>query len=133
MNLEIRDARYTDDFMIVSDNKECLLEIIPSIKNFLKSKLKLELHPDKISIRKFRQGIDFLGYCLLPKYRLLRTKTKKRIYKKLRQRTGQYKEGLIDEYGLRQSLNSYLGVLSHADTFEFQQELKNQFWFWLKE
>ena len=119
--------------MIVSDNKEYFLKIIPVIKNFLASKLKLELHPNKISFRKFRQGVDFLGYYLLPKYRLLRTKTKKRIYKKLRQRISQYKTGLITEYTLKQSLNSYLGVLSHADTFEFRQDLQNQFWFWLKE
>jgi len=95
--------------------------------------LKLELHPSKISIRKFHQGIDFLGYVVLPKYRRLRTKTKRRMGKKLRQKVNKYKAGLIDENALKQSLNSYLGVLSHADTYELQQKLQNQFWSWLED
>jgi len=93
----------------------------------------LELHPKKIVIRKQSQGIDFLGYVILPHYRLLRTKTKKRIFKKLKMRIAQYKTGKIDNKSLNQSLQSYLGVLSHADTHKLKEKLLNQFWFWLNE
>lgn len=126
-------VRYTDDFIIASPNKDFLLKVLPAIKRFLTKRLKLELHPKKITFRKFRQGIDFLGYAILPKYRLLRTKTKRRVYKKLKLKVDEYKRGLISEETLEQSLNSYLGVLSHADTYELQEELKNQFWFWLND
>ena len=133
-NLKIKYyARYTDDFVIISDQKNYLEGIIPPIDSFLKNKLKLELHPNKVSIRKFKQGTDFLGYVMLPKYRLLRNKTKRRIIKKLRKRIIEYKTGLIKEETLIQSLHSYLGVLSHVDTYEFREELINSFWFWLKE
>ncbi len=126
-------ARYTDDFVIVSENLYYLQSLTTKIQSFLETNLKIELHPDKISIRKLKQGIDFLGYVIFPKYRLLRNKTKKRITKKLRHRIVEYKANLIKEETLAQSLNSYLGVLSHADTYNFQQELENKFWFWLKE
>jgi hypothetical protein len=68
---------------------------------------------------------------VLPRYRMLRAKTKNRISKKLHQRISEYKTGLITEKTLGQSLNSYLGVLSHANTYHLGQKLKNQFWFWL--
>jgi hypothetical protein len=99
----------------------------------LKSKLKLELHPNKISIRKYTQGIDYLGYVVLPKYRLVRTKTKRRIYSKLKKRVKEFREGIIEKTALKQSLNSYLGVLSHANCYELEQDLLNHFWFWMKE
>jgi hypothetical protein len=126
-------ARYTDDFVIASDNQRYLQELIPLIQSFLESRLKLKLHPSKVSIRKVGQGIDFLGYVVFPNHRLLRTKTKRRIFAKLRKRVTEYKTGLISKHTLEQSLNSYLGVLSHANSHELQQELLNQYWFWLKE
>jgi len=125
--------RYTDDFVIVAENKLYLENLIVPIRSFLSKKLALELHPKKITIRKFRQGIDFLGYIVLPHYRLLRAKTKYRIFKKLNKRIDKYKTGLISKQTLEQSLQSYLGVLSHANTYKVGQELKNYFWFWLNE
>lgn len=122
-------VRYTDDFIVVSESKEYLVGLVPIITEWLRSNLKLEPHPDKITTRKCNQGIDFLGYTLLPKYRLIRTKTKRRIYKKLKQRAIEYNLGVISQKSLKQSLNSYLGVLSHANSYNFQQELLNQFWF----
>jgi retron-type reverse transcriptase len=123
--------RYTDDFVIISDNKGYLEKLIPQVGQFLKEKLGLSLHPNKVTIRKFHQGIDFLGYVVLPYYQQLRTKTKKRIFKKIFRRVLEQKQCLISAKTLEQSLQSYLGVLGHADSYKLSQELKNQFWFWL--
>ncbi|MFA4998810.1 MAG: reverse transcriptase/maturase family protein [Candidatus Paceibacterota bacterium] len=125
--------RYTDDFVIVAGDKLYLKNLITPIRSFLLAKLALGLHPKKISIRKFHQGIDFLGYVVLPHYRLLRTKTRQRIFRKLKERIKEYKKGVVNKQTLEQSLQSYLGALSHADTYEFSNELKNQFWFWVSE
>ncbi len=125
--------RYTDDFVIVADDKPYLENLINIIRSFLLDKLVLELHPKKITIRKFHQGIDFLGYIVLPHYRRLRTKTRQRIFRKLKERVKEYKKDTISKQTLEQSLQSYLGVLSHANTYELSNELKNQFWFWLNE
>lgn len=105
--------------------------MLSEIRSFLKDRLSLELHPKKIVIRKYSQGIDYLGYIVLPHYQQLRAKTKKRVFKKLKMRIGQYRAGEISEKSLNQSLQSYLGVLSHADTHELEQKLLNQFWFWM--
>ena len=126
-------VRYTDDFVIVSDSEAYLKDRILEIKKFLNDNLDLSLHPHKVSIHKFSQGIDFLGYVLRPHHRLIRTKTKKRIFKKIRLRIKEYKMGLITEESLEQCLQSYLGVLSHANAFGLSAELKNQFCFWFNE
>lgn len=57
--------RYCDDFMVVSTDRTYLLSLIEPIHHFLSDKLMLELHPNKISICSWDQGIDFLGYELL--------------------------------------------------------------------
>ena len=100
--------------MILGENKERLVDLIGKINEFLESRLKLKLHSDKIIIRKYHQGIDFLGYVVLPHYRVLRIKTKRRILKKIEKRCLGMQSGLIFEASFNQKLQSYLGVLQHC-------------------
>ena len=106
---------------------------MPQINGFLQNKLALTLHPKKVFVRPFHQGIDFLGYIIFPYYRLVRGKTQKRVFKKLKERVEAFKKDIIDEKALEASLRSYLGVFSHADAYKITQTLKNNFWFWLSE
>jgi retron-type reverse transcriptase len=122
-------ARYTDDFVVVSDDENYLEKLLPPIQSFLKEKLKLELHPGKVFIRKYHRGVDFLGYVALPHRIALRTKTKKRMMWKLRDKMAEYKNGAVGEATLLATFQSYLGVLSHADTHRLAENSKNKFWF----
>lgn len=122
-------ARYTDDFVIVSQSKEELRSILGPVREFLFSTLKLKLHPNKVSIRKLHNGVDFLGYIVLPHYKLMRTKTKRRINKGMLQKVKEYKRGKVDQDSVEKSLHSYLGALSHADTFRSREDLINLCWF----
>ncbi len=115
--------RYCDDFIILDGDKDFLISLIPKIKAFLDINLKLKLHPDKIVIRKYHQGIDFLGYVVLPHYRVLRTKTKKRILRKIKERSIEFKNKVIDENSFNQSLQSYLGVLKHCKGYKIFREI----------
>ncbi len=124
-------ARYTDDFIILSRNIEYLESLLKPIALFLDTRLAVNLHPKKTVIRKVAQGIDFLGYTVFPHHRLVRTKTKQRIFRKLKQKVIEYKAGKTSEKKLDQSLQSYRGVLSHANTHELREQMENQFWFWL--
>ena len=115
--------RYCDDFVILSNDKKYLLNIIKPISEFLSAKLNLNLHQDKIIIRKLNQGVDFLGYVVLPHYKLLRTKTKKRIYRKLKLSKEQYKDDLITRELFYQILQSYLGMLKHCRGHKIKKKL----------
>ena len=103
-------ARYCDDFVIVRRNKIELVNYIPRIRQFLTDKLLLDLHPNKISLRKARQGVDFLGYVVLPHRKVLRTKTKIRIFRKITEK----------------NLSSYMGILSHCKGKRLENTLDSQ-------
>lgn len=119
--------RFADDLVLLVPHKREPTELLPKLKDFLLDRLKLELHPKKIVIRPLHQGIDFLGYVTLPHHRVLRTKTRRRMKRKLTERLRQYQSGEISDGSMNQTLQSYLGMLSHADTYELQQEMKNVF------
>lgn len=110
-------TRYTDDFVVVANNPRYLEQLRPSMQEFLVTRLKLKLHHNKITLHSAYRGVDFLGYVIFPHWRLLRSRTRRRILKKLRR-------GPVSE----QSLQSYLGVLSHANTYKLSRDLRNQFW-----
>lgn len=114
--------RYADDFLMLSWKSELLKQLIVPLGNLLKRQLKLELQSKKIVFRKFSWGIDFLGYIVLPHYILPRTKTRRRIFKKLKNRLCSN-----DLYNFNQSLQSYLGYLSHAHSHKVAWQLKTSY------
>jgi hypothetical protein len=120
--------RYADDFVFFHEDREYLLSLCQRVQKFLRNKLCLSVHPQKIAICKFRQGVDFLGYVLLPYYKVLRTKTKRRVFKKMARKVEEYNDGLISEYGLNQSMQSYLGVIGHCNGYRLEQKLRNEVW-----
>jgi retron-type reverse transcriptase len=116
--------RYCDDFIILLEDKKYLEKLIPEIGKFLEQELKLKLHPDKIIIRKLRQGIDFLGYIVLPHHRVLRTKTKRRIFHKLSLKHKMFREKLVSRESFGQSLQSYSGILKHCNGHGITRKIK---------
>jgi RNA-directed DNA polymerase len=96
--------RYADDFIFLSQDKSWLENILVKTEYFLWNNLKLQMHPDKISIETIASGIDFLGWVHFPDHRVIRTVTKRRMF-----RTIQIKEGNND------TVQSYLGLLNHGN------------------
>ena len=105
--------RYSDDFVILSENKEWLEDILFKIRIFLETRLKLSLHPNKVSINTFSSGIDFLGWVNFSDHKVLRTVTKKKMFRKL-------KENQKEE-----TKASYLGMLSHGNGWKLKEKIKN--------
>lgn len=105
-------GRYCDDFVVISTDKGYLIELVEVVRRFLAETLQLELHPDKVSIRSWRQGVDFLGYVLRPHTVTLRTKTRRRAT----QRTNE------------NNLSSYLGLCSHAQAYRLSLVLQLIAW-----
>ncbi len=103
--------RYADDFVILADSGYELEDIIPLIKDFLNLNLKLELHPQKLFIKTYSSGVDFLGWVHFPHHRQIRTTTKRRIFRQ------------ISGWPNPQTVNSYRGLLSHGDTYRIIKQL----------
>lgn len=115
--------RYADDFVLLSRDKESLESLLPMIREFLANRLKVGLHPDKVLLRKWHQGIDFLGFISFPYYSLVRIKTRKRMLRKVRYKVRLFRQGKIDYEKLLQSLNSYLGITAHARGYKIREHL----------
>ncbi|MFA5777204.1 MAG: reverse transcriptase/maturase family protein [Parcubacteria group bacterium] len=119
--------RYADDFVIFSKDKKWLEKQIPDIRDFLDNELKLELHPDKVSIKTLSSGVDFLGMVNFSDHRILRTKTKRRMIKKLSEKRELRDEDLISKESFNLSLQSYLGILGHCRGYMIEKRIKAGF------
>ena len=104
--------RYADDFVVFSPNRQELGHILPKIRGFLQERLKLELHPDKVSIRTLASGIDFLGWVHFHDHRVLRTATKRRMFRNLQEKNGKI-----------ETVQSYLGLLKHGNARGLQKHI----------
>lgn len=115
--------RYCDDFVILSKDKKYVSELVPKISGYLDGNLKLQLHPNKIIIRKLNWGVDFLGYVTLPRYKVLRTNTRRRIMRKIKNRKQEFEAGILSKESFESSINSYLGVLKHCRGFKIKNKI----------
>ncbi len=105
--------RYADDFVFMSDDKARLEKLIPKISCFLEEKMKLSLHPDKLFIKTLSSGLDFLGWVHFPKHKVLRTATKKRMFR-----------NLVNKAGKKETIQSYLGLLKHGNTYKIKARIQ---------
>ena len=103
--------RYSDDFVLLSEEKKYLEALLPQIASFLQERLCLTLHPDKVFIETLASGVDFLGWVHFPTHRVLRTATKRRMLNRVR------------EY----NLDSYLGLCRHGNTFQLQKRIQESY------
>jgi len=102
--------RYADDFVLLSDSRTELEQKIPIIRDFLISRLKLTLHPNKVFIKTLVSGVDFLGWVHFPDHRVLRTTTKRRMVRKM-----------VDN-PTPEAIASYLGLIKHGNTNRIKEQ-----------
>ncbi|MDO8473982.1 MAG: reverse transcriptase/maturase family protein [bacterium] len=107
--------RYADDFVLLSESRNSLKQQVEPVRNFLYEKLGLELHPQKLFIKTFASGVDFLGWVHFFGHRTLRTTTRRRMMKKLEASQNP------------QTLSSYLGLLCYGNTRKLQREVLKQY------
>lgn len=105
-------VRYADDFVIFSHSRESLQSLVMHISGFLRKRLKLELHPNKVYIRTIASGVDFLGWVHFPDHRVLRTTSKRRMLRRA--------EGGTDKH----SVQSYLGMLGHGNAHKLRRRVR---------
>ena len=108
-----RYLRYCDDFLLLDAKRDALLAYKEDIAKFLDRELRLTLHPYKVHLRTYRQGIDFVGYVVWPYHTVLRTTTKRRLLRRIA--WGDYDE---------RSLPAYFGMLTHCNAHTLEQRIR---------
>ena len=122
-------GRYVDDLVIVHENREYLAGMVPRIRDWLARERLLELHQGKTRLQHHSRGVPFLGSFILPG----------RVYPGARLRANF--AASVDRHNavvlaaqpdraareaFRSSMNSYLGILGHSDSWRFRVGLLDE-------
>ena len=119
---KIKDyIRYCDDFLLFSNDKALLHNILKDMEVYINTELKLKL--SKKDIFQVCRGVDFLGYRHFRKYILLRKSTTKRVTKRIKQLPYLYKNGFVTRDQYRSSLASTLGWMKWANCYNLRKYL----------
>jgi len=110
-------VRFVDDIVMITDNKEKVLNQIPIIRQMLKD-LDVELHPKKFYCQPYWHGLEFLGYHIKP-YRIVLNKKLKA--KTIKASENNYKS--VDKY--ISTLNSFLGMCKFGNNYNFIKHVLN--------
>jgi len=93
-----------------------LKAILLQISIFLESRLGLTLHPDKVFIKTVASGVDFLGWTHFSDHRVLRTVTKNRAFRNMREKEGK-----------QETVESYLGLMKHGNAYKLRKRIENSY------
>lgn len=109
-------ARYMDDTVIFGSSKEELQEIYAKLTQFVGEKMKLRW--SKWSIRSVLAGVNFLGYRIFRKYKLIRKDSVRRAKRKVKK---YIQKGQIEK--LDKFLASWTGHVQWADGYNLKKKL----------
>lgn len=114
-------GRYVDDFFIIHNSKRYLVELIGTLRDYLKEHFGIVMHPRKIYLQNIFRGVVFLGTVVKPHriYVLKRTVSNFKKSMALGQQ-GHYGDNPVK---LLQMLNSYLGLMVHHKTFNIRKSI----------
>ena len=102
--------RYVGDFFLIHADKEYLKQCIQWIREFLWERLMLVLHPKKIYLQNFRNGVKFLGVMIKPYRSYVDKKVIHRLRMVLSQVVSDRNSAFADRH-LQSPLESYLDFL----------------------
>lgn len=121
--------RYVDDGIILSNNKEELENLIFKINDFLQKNLSLELHPKKIILREVKEGVDFLGFFVKPKYTLVRKNVVLNLKQKLYYFFQNKKNNKLtrnEVIQVQNIINSYYGHFKHGNSYNLKWKMSKK-------
>jgi retron-type reverse transcriptase len=114
--------RYVDDFAIFSNDRSQLSDIRQLIELYL-VEMRLKLHQIKTQIFTTNIGVSFLGFRILSDRIRVRNINIRRGKHRIKMLKRSLEDGKISLDGYRQSVQSWIAHLNHADTWRLQQQL----------
>ena len=114
-----RYIRYVDDFIILHKSKGQLEEWKLKIDEFLKDKLKLEIHKDKSKIVSLSKGLDFVGFRNFYYFNLLRIRNIRKILFKIEK----YKARKIPKEKILEIFQGWNAYAKWADTLNLRRSI----------
>jgi hypothetical protein len=119
--------RYVDDFVILHRDKKMLEKWKADIDNFLRDRLKVELHPEKSRIISLEGGITMLGFRVFYHYKLLKKSNAHRIWKRMERFKQKCDGGQMTKEDAYRSLEGWFAYASFADTYNLRSKVNVRF------
>jgi RNA-directed DNA polymerase len=119
-------GRYVDDFVIVHPSIAYVKALIPKLSTFLQNELQLTLHPKKIHLQHYKKGVKFIGAVILPNRIYIANRTKGNFYNAIAKQNKvvqNRKPTKAEQETLLSSLNSYLGIMKHYQSFNLRKQM----------
>lgn len=114
-NISSHFVRYVDDTVIVTDNKEMALAMLPEYRRRL-SEIGITMHPTKFYCQPYQHGLEFLGYYIRPG----RVHIKRRTFNRA---MGVAKSKDRGKRNYFDAINSYLGIIKATSDLETAKAL----------
>lgn len=119
-------GRYVDDFVIVHPDRLYLKEVVSKIDHYLSNHLCLNLHPKKKYLQHYSKGVSFLGVVIKPHRICIGNRTKSNLYGAIQAQneiTNDHRPTKEEQQKFQSSMNSYLGILKHYDTYQLRKKM----------
>ncbi|MFH1631064.1 MAG: reverse transcriptase/maturase family protein [Candidatus Aenigmatarchaeota archaeon] len=117
--------RYVDDFVILHRSRGVLESYQNQIAEFLRSRLRIELHPDKTKISLIYHGTPFLGFRVYYYHKLLKKSNIRHFQRQLEWLIQLYRFGDISEQSLTASVDGWLEYAIYGNTRKMRQRVTN--------
>ena len=121
-------ARFVDDFAIICDDKQAILDALPKIERFLEQKLQLRMHKDKRYLQPVSHGVKFVGSYIKPGRIYLSNRTLARFEERcegFKELLARREPTLLDCQRMTQVLNSYMGFCIKRRTYRIRRDAIN--------
>jgi RNA-directed DNA polymerase len=120
-------GRYVDDFFIFTNNTPELKSLLHHLQQHIKINFGLQIHPKKIYLQHYTKGMAFLGAYIKPYRIYIGNRSKLQFKNKLSKITTYlHKNNVILQktaHHMVSVTNSYLGLLSHYNTYNLRYKL----------
>jgi hypothetical protein len=119
-------ARYVDDIVVVHPDRGFLAGLISVAAEYLQRELGLTLHPRKVYLQHYAHGVQYLGVVVKPHRTYIASRTKgnfRRAVERHNRVADDHKPTRAERDAFRGSVNSYLGLLAHYDTYRLRRRL----------
>ena len=132
--------RFVDDFVVVGKSKKDIKFLQHKADEFLKEKLGITLHKDKVYIQDAKKGVKFLGSVIRPGRIYLSNQTVgnfvdlivkvEHLCHEIQKRTTGKRLIMLESYV--SATNSYLGFLIQTNSYAIRYNIfESLHWFWL--
>lgn len=112
-------GRYVDDFFVVSTDRKFLHHVAHEADTYLRDTLHLSINRGKTQICDARYGVEFLGAFIKPYRTYISNQSMRRIRQQLPHLRYKTPEQVFN------TVNSFLGILSHYDSYHIRRDLVN--------